>query len=135
MPSLDDHFNALTKVRPPEDWPDLSERGTGAPAPPPRHRLRAGTAVLAFVVAAAGFALAIRAFRMERTETPSSAVRNGLIAFARGGPQSGLYVTNPDGTGLTSSHPCPMTRTQPGRPMGRRSPSSGSGKAAQASGS
>jgi TolB protein len=38
---------------------------------------------------------------MERTETPSSAVQNGLIAFARGGPQSGLYATNPDGTGLT----------------------------------
>jgi TolB protein len=53
------------------------------------------------VVAAAGFVLAIRAFRMERAETPSSAVRNGLIAFARGGPLSGLFVTNPDGTGLT----------------------------------
>jgi TolB protein len=53
------------------------------------------------VVAAAGFVLAIRAFRLERTEIPSSAVRNGLIAFARGGPQSGLLVTNPDGTGLT----------------------------------
>ncbi len=101
MPSLDDHFNALTKVRPPEGWPDIGERGTRAPAPPPRHRLRAGTAVLAFVVAAAGFAFAIRAFRMERTETPSWAVHNGLIAFARGGPQSGLFVTNPDGTGLT----------------------------------
>ncbi len=101
MPSLDDHFNALTKLRPPEGWPDLSERGTRPPTPPPRHRLRAGTAVLAFVVAAAGFVLAIRAFRMERTETPSSAVRNGLIAFARGGPQSGLYVTNSDGTGLS----------------------------------
>jgi TolB protein len=60
-----------------------------------------GTAVLAFVVAAAGFVLAIRAFRMEQTETPSSAVRNGVIAFARGGPRSGLLVTNPDGTGLT----------------------------------
>jgi Tol biopolymer transport system component len=101
MPSLDDHFNALTKVRPPEGWPDLSERGTRTLAPPPRHRFRAGTAVLAFVVAAAGFVFAIRAFRMERTGTPSSAVQNGLIAFARGGPQPGLYVTNPDGTGLT----------------------------------
>jgi Tol biopolymer transport system component len=101
MPSLEDHFNALTKVRPPEGWPDLGERGTRSLAPPPRRRLRAGTAVLAFVVAAAGFVLAIRAFRMERTETPSSAVRNGLIAFARGGPRSSLFATNPDGTGLT----------------------------------
>lgn len=101
MPSLDDHFNALTKVRPPEGWPDIRERGTRALAPPPRHRLRAGTAVLALVVAAGGFVFAIRAFRTERTGTPSSAVRNGLIAFARGGPQSGLYVTNPDGTGLS----------------------------------
>jgi len=101
MPSLDDHFNALTKVRPPEGWPDLSERGTRPLAPPPSHRLRVGTAVLAFVVAAAGLVLAIRAFRMERTETPSSAVQNGVIAFARGGTQSGLFATNPDGTGLT----------------------------------
>src|SRR6266511_1752070 len=101
MPSLDDHFNALTKVRPPDGWPDLRERGTRPIAPRPRHGLRAGTAVLAFVVAAAGFAFAIRAFRMERTETPSWAVHSGLIAFARGGPQSGLFVTNPDGTGLT----------------------------------
>jgi TolB protein len=101
MPSLDDHFNALTKVRPPEGWPDLSERGIRGLAPPPRRRLLVGTAALAFVVAAAGFAFAIRAFRIERTETPSSAVRNGLIAFARGGPLSGLLVTNPDGTGLS----------------------------------
>jgi TolB protein len=101
MPSLDDHFDALTKVRAPEGWPELGERGTGPLAPPPRHRLRAGTAVLAFVVAAAGFVFAIRAFRMERTATPSSAVHNGLIAFARGGLRSGLFVTNPDGTGLT----------------------------------
>lgn len=122
MPSLDDHFDALTKVRPPEGWPDLSERGTRALAPPPRLRLRAGTAVLAFVVAASGFVFAIRAFRMERTETPSSAVRNGLIAFARGGPQPGLFVMNPDRTGLPSSHRCPVTRTRPGRPMGRSSP-------------
>jgi TolB protein len=101
MTSLNDHFNALTKVRPPEGWPDLGERGTRSLAPPPRRGLRAGTAVLAFAVAAAGFVLAIRAFRMERTEAPSSAVRNGLIAFARGGPRSSLFATNPDGTGLT----------------------------------
>ncbi len=101
MPSLDDYFDALTKVLPPEAWPDLSERGTRTVAPPPRHRLRAGTAVLAFVVATAGFVLAVRAFRMELAGTTSSAVRNGVIAFARDGPQPGLYVTNPDGTGLT----------------------------------
>jgi WD40-like Beta Propeller Repeat len=101
MPSLDDHFNALTKVRPPEGWPDLRERETRPLAPPPRYGLRAGTAVLALVVAASGFVFAIRAFRTDRTGTPSSAVRNGLIAFARGGPRSGLFTTNPDGTGLT----------------------------------
>jgi TolB protein len=101
MPSLDDHFNALTKVRPPEGWPDLSQREPRPLAPPPSHRLRVGTAALAFVVAAAGFVFAVRAFRMERTETPSSAVQNGVIAFARGGPRSGLFVTNPDGTGLS----------------------------------
>jgi Tol biopolymer transport system component len=101
MPSLDDHFTALTKVRPPEGWPDLSDRGTRPLAPPPRRRLRAGSAVLAFVVATAGFVFAVRAFRMERTGTASSAVQNGVIAFARGGPQSGIFVTNPDGTGLT----------------------------------
>ena len=37
-----------------------------------------------------GLRLRIRAFRTERRETPSAAVRNGVIALARGGPQSGL---------------------------------------------
>jgi Tol biopolymer transport system component len=57
-------------------------------------------AALALVVAAGGLALVARAFRTgERPSPPASTVGNGLIAFTRGGPDAGLYVVNPDGSG------------------------------------
>jgi Tol biopolymer transport system component len=107
MSDLLEHFEALARVRPPEAWPDLGEREPGLLPPRPGPRRRIAVAGLALLVAAAGFVVAIRAFLPERTGTPSSAVQNSLIVFARGGPQSGLYVTNPDGTGVTrlSSEP------------------------------
>jgi Tol biopolymer transport system component len=59
-------------------------------------------AVLAFLIAAVGLVVAIRAFQTERRiGAPSSAPQNGLIAFSRGGPDPGLYVINPNGTGIT----------------------------------
>jgi hypothetical protein len=72
MPSLDDHCNALTKVRPPEGWPDLGERGTRPLAPPPGRRRRVGVAALALLIAAAGLVFAIRAFPGERAGTPAA---------------------------------------------------------------
>lgn len=101
MPSLDDHFRALTKVRPPDSWPELGGRESGPLAPPPRLGRRLGAAALALVVAAAGLVLVARAFRTdEQPPAPASTVGNGLIAFSRGGSEAGLYVMRPNGTGI-----------------------------------
>jgi len=101
MPSLDEHFRALTEIRPPDGWPDLGDREP-RPRPESSSRRRLGVAVLALLVAATGLALVVDAFRAsERAPTPSSTVENGSIAFSRGGSESGLYVVNPDGTGVT----------------------------------
>jgi hypothetical protein len=75
MPSLDDHFNALTKVRPPEGWPELGEPGTRPIAPPPGRRRRGGVAALALLIAAAGLAFALRAFPGEGPERSAPAVQ------------------------------------------------------------
>jgi hypothetical protein len=63
MPSLEEHFRALTKVRPPETWPDLDQRVAPAlpPQGPPYRRI--AVAVLALVVSGAGFFAAASAFR------------------------------------------------------------------------
>jgi hypothetical protein len=67
MPSLDDHFDALTKLRPPDHWPDLREREP-RPLPPAPMRLprRIGVTVLALAVAVAGFVFVTHAFRTDR---------------------------------------------------------------------
>jgi Tol biopolymer transport system component len=101
MPSLDDHFRSLTRLRPPDRWPELGEREPAHFSPPPALHRRLGVAAIAFVVAAAGLVFAIRAFRADRpTPGPASPIENSLIAFARGGAEPGLYVMNPDGTGV-----------------------------------
>jgi TolB protein len=102
MPSLDDHFQALSKVRPPPTWPELGEGAPGLPArPPPPPGRRFGVAALALAVAAGGLVLAVRAFRTERpSRRPASTMENGLIAFSRWRPEGGLYAMNPDGTGV-----------------------------------
>jgi Tol biopolymer transport system component len=102
MPSLDDHFHALTKVRPPDTWPDLGEREPRPLAPPPTTvGRRIGVAALALAVAIAGFVFMSRAFTDRRPTAPVAPLGNGLIAFSRGGPQAGLYVMDPEGTGVT----------------------------------
>jgi hypothetical protein len=75
MPSLDDHFGALTKVRPPESWPELGEGESGLPSPPPRRSRKLAPAVLAFLIAAAGSVLAIRAFPGQRAGPAVPATR------------------------------------------------------------
>lgn len=101
MPSLDDHFRALTEVRPPDRWPELGERQPRAPAPPLALGRRLLIATFALALAAGPLLLAVRAFRAEpRGPAPASPVGNGLIAFSREGPAAGLYVMNPDGTGV-----------------------------------
>jgi Tol biopolymer transport system component len=99
MPNLDDHFRALTKVRPPDHWPALRERAPDPPAAPTALGRRLAAAALALAVAAGGVVFAARAFRADRApQRPAAPVENGLIAFSRLGPEAGLYVMNPDGT-------------------------------------
>jgi TolB protein len=102
VPSLDDHFRALSKVRPPQAWPELGERMPGLPAgPPPALGRRLAVAALALAVAGGGLVFAVLAFRTERpSPRPASTAENGLIAFSRAGRKAGLYVMNPDGTGV-----------------------------------
>lgn len=98
MARLEDHFRALTKVRPPDSWPDIGERKPRQLAPPVTPGRRIGVIILSFAVAIAGFVFMTRAFRTDRQlPTPVARVGNGLIAFSRGGPEAGLYVMNPDG--------------------------------------
>lgn len=101
MPSLDDHFSALTKVRSPRSWPDLSELEPRTSVPRTPFMKRLGVIALALLVAALGFVVAIRTFRTEPSPPrPASPVETGLIAFARGGADAGLYVMKPDGSGI-----------------------------------
>ena len=101
MPSVEDHFSALTKLRPPGGWPELGEREPRPLPPPTALGQRLAVAALALAVAAGGLVFAVRAFRADqRPSAPTSIVENGLIAFSRGGPEPGLYVINPDGTGM-----------------------------------
>jgi hypothetical protein len=61
MPSLEDHFQALTKVRPPDDWPDLDrEPGRFPRARPPFRRI--GVAAFALLVAIIGSLFVMEAF-------------------------------------------------------------------------
>lgn len=97
MPSLDDHFRALREVRPPGRWPDLDERRP-RPLSAPTLGRRLGAAAIALAVAAGGILIVVRAFRAEpRTPAPGSTAHNGLIAFSRAGPESGIYVIDPNG--------------------------------------
>jgi hypothetical protein len=64
---LEQRFKSLKEARPPDLWPEIEGREPG----PPRREIpwnRLGTAALALTVAAAGFALAGRAFFGEREE-------------------------------------------------------------------
>jgi Tol biopolymer transport system component len=106
MPSLDDHFQALTKIRPPTEWPELGEAQPRAPAPAPALGRRLLIATFALALAAGPLVLVVRAFRTEpQPPGPVSAVENGLIAFSRWGPRvsdpdAGLYAMDPDGAGV-----------------------------------
>lgn len=123
MPSLEDYFRALIRIRPPDEWPKLDVPRTGplrdspelreeqqrqprtqVSFPPQSHRVAAG--VVAVTVAAAGIAVAIRAFdrRLQTTSVGPAGARNGKIAFA-GSTNSELgnydiFAINPDGSGF-----------------------------------
>jgi TolB protein len=105
MREMKDRLQALDQI----EAPDLRERIRSweprAPRTEPSLR-RVGIAFLAFVVAAAGIAFAIRAFRAtEPPIGPATTIENGKIAFtaltSRAAITAATWVVNPDGTGLT----------------------------------
>src|SRR5919106_4687729 len=100
MREVRDRLRALNEIQ----APDLRERiRSGEPRAPrtqPSLR-RVGIAGLAFVVAAAGIGFAIRAFRStEQRSQLTAAIENGKIAFSVG-PDSDIFVVEPEGTGMT----------------------------------
>jgi len=98
MREVRDRLRALDQI----EAPDLRERiRSWEPRPPHTEPLlkRVAIALLALVVAAAGIAFAVRALHPSEPPTrPATTIENGLIVFARGGPDSGLFVMNGDGT-------------------------------------
>ena len=99
MPSLDDHFRALTKVRPPEGaLPELGQRQAGPFPRRPVTLARLGVAALALLVAAGGLIFAVRAFGRQ---APASSVSPSGVASPRPQP----------------SEPAPSPSTQP-KPQG-----------------
>jgi Tol biopolymer transport system component len=100
MREVKDRLRALDQIQ----APDLRERIRSwepRPARPEPALRRLGIVLLALVLAGAGFAFAIQAFRAtgERPQ-PAATVENGNIAFSAG-PDADILVVGPDGTGLT----------------------------------
>ncbi len=73
MPSLDDHFHALTKVRPPDSWPDVGQLVPRPVRRQPLPRWRMAVAAFALLIAGAGLVFAIRAFQRPAPATGASA--------------------------------------------------------------
>ena len=102
--SVKERFRSLDRVPAPDLWNDIATRQTADLSLGIAWR-RVAVAALAFVVAAAGVSVAVRAFLI-RTGTRPSGVpvhANGEIWFRRGGGDgpSYVYVIQPDGSGET----------------------------------
>ena len=65
-----------------------------------RRNQRLVASAFALIVATAGVALAVRALGPTRGPQPVGTSQEGVIAFSRGGPDGGIYVMKPDGTGF-----------------------------------
>jgi hypothetical protein len=88
MPSLEDHFRALTKIHPPDRWPDL-DSSMPTTAPHPRALVgRIGVVVLALLIAAGGSFVLVRAF-----QRPTSSV--GEHPQVRHTPSTSSIETTP----------------------------------------
>jgi WD40 repeat protein len=100
MAELDDRFRALSRVRTPDLWADIGERQS-EPAPPPPAGTRVVAAVVAFVLAAAGFAGAVFVLGREAPPPRLGSPMNGRIAFAAfDGARWQIYTAEPDGTAV-----------------------------------
>src|SRR6266542_3019965 len=105
MTELDERLKLLDRIEAPDLWNDVRTRDPRRTGEPPSWN-RAVAVAVAALVAAVGIAVVARAF-LGGTPKPSSlpfhpaAKANGVIAFVRGtrGPNSGIYVIQPDGTG------------------------------------
>jgi Tol biopolymer transport system component len=99
MPSLDDHFRALTRVQPPGDWPDLGDREPTSLGEPPLRR-RFAVAALALALAVAGLALAVRAFTGGTPPRPGASPDEARIAYVTGhGASTEIHIVGEDGSG------------------------------------
>lgn len=99
MPDLDERFRSLSGAAAPDLWGEIEERLPG-PLPEPALGRRLLVSVVALLVAVAGFAGLVVAFRAQ--ERPQAgAVTNGKIAFvAFDGSTWQIYSAEPDGTAL-----------------------------------
>lgn len=111
MSDLRERFRSLDQLQPPDLRADIRAR----PSSEPRREIRwarVGTAALALAVAAAGFAVATRAFfgeeeRREPVDRPAGPVENGSIALSSG---NAVSLLDPDGSRLR-----PLIETSPGQ--------------------
>lgn len=99
MRDLEARFRSLARTPTPDLWQEIGERDPG-PAPRPPAGPRVVAAVVAFVLAAAGFAgAALVLGRLGPTD--AGTVTNGRIAFAAPDAETWqVYSVEPDGTGL-----------------------------------
>jgi hypothetical protein len=83
---LEQRFKSVKATRAPDLWPDIERR---EPRPPRREVPwgRVGTVALAFTVAAAGIALATRAFLGRDAPNPAQTTRAGPIDFEQVNPR------------------------------------------------
>jgi Tol biopolymer transport system component len=102
MTDLDHRFEALSRTRPPELWPDIEGREP-RPLPSPPTRRRALAVVVALAVSAAGLSVAALTFGgSEHPKRTAAAVSDGRIAFAGLGETTwDIYTIEPDGGHLT----------------------------------
>jgi hypothetical protein len=100
MPSLDDHFRALTRVRPSEEsWPELGQRPARSAPRRPLPVARLGVAALALLVAAGGLIFAMRAFEKGEpaagtsppTMSPHPATEPGASTSPKPKQESGMF--------------------------------------------
>lgn len=95
-------LKVLDRLDPPDLWPEIRGRTPGD-LPSPRRGPRFIAAAVALVVAAAGVAVAVRAFPSGSAHRPGMATSSstGRIAFAwHDGSSYQIYAADPDGTNI-----------------------------------
>jgi TolB protein len=103
MTDIRERFRVFDRIEPPDLWPEAERR---APAEEsslgPRTARRLGIGLLALALAAAGFALAVRAIGSRGGREPATTSTNGRIAFVGfDGTTWQIYSVDPDGSRLT----------------------------------